>query len=206
MYAYIKGTLEETTEDSVVVEAGGIGYNIKVSTATAELLPGVGNEVKIYTYTLVREDAFALFGFLTRDDLEIFKKLIAVNGIGPKGGLAVLSVMSADALRFAVMAGDAKAIAKAPGIGAKTAERVILELRDKISLEDTLKGLGEPAGASGNAAGAQGGDNLMKREAIEALVALGYAASDATAAVKKVEVTEDTTSETILKLALKHIF
>lgn len=206
MYAYIKGTLEETTEDSVVVEAGGIGYNIKVSTATTELLPGVGNEVKIYTYTLVREDAFALFGFLTRDDLEIFKKLIAVNGIGPKGGLAVLSVMSADALRFAVMAGDAKAIAKAPGIGAKTAERVILELRDKISLEDTLKGLGEPAGASGNAAGAQGGDNLMKREAIEALVALGYAASDATAAVKKVEVTEDTTSETILKLALKHMF
>lgn len=206
MYAYIKGTLEETTEDSVVVEAGGIGYNIKVSTATAELLPGVGNEVKIYTYTLVREDAFALFGFLTRDDLEIFKKLIAVNGIGPKGGLAVLSVMSADALRFAVMAGDAKAIAKAPGIGAKTAERVILELRDKISLEDTLKGLGESAGAAGNAAGAQGGDNLMKREAIEALVALGYAASDATAAVKKVEVTEDTTSETILKLALKHMF
>ncbi len=206
MYAYIKGTLEETTEDSVVVEAGGIGYNIKVSTATAELLPGVGNEVKMYTYTLVREDAFALFGFLTRDDLEIFKKLIAVNGIGPKGGLAILSVMSADALRFAVMAGDAKAIAKAPGIGAKTAERVILELRDKISLEDTLKGLGEPAGASGNAAGAQGGDNLMKREAIEALVALGYAASDATAAVKKVEVTEDTTSETILKLALKHMF
>ncbi len=206
MYAYIKGTVEEVAVDSVVVEAGGIGYNIKVSTATAELLPGVGNEVKIYTYTLVREDAFALFGFLTRDDLEIFKKLIAVNGIGPKGGLAVLSVMSADALRFAVMAGDAKAIAKAPGIGAKTAERVILELRDKISLEDTLKGLGEPAGASGNAAGAQGGDNLMKREAIEALVALGYAASDATAAVKKVEVTEDTTSETILKLALKHMF
>ncbi len=206
MYAYIKGTLEETTEDSVVVEAGGIGYNIKVSTATAELLPGVGNEVKIYTYTLVREDAFALFGFLTRDDLEIFKKLIAVNGIGPKGGLAILSVMSADALRFAVMAGDAKAIAKAPGIGAKTAERVILELRDKISLEDTLTGLDEPTGAAGNAAGSQGGDNLMKREAIEALVALGYAASDATAAVKKVEVTEDTTSETILKLALKHIF
>ncbi len=206
MYAYIKGTLAEITEDAVVVEAGGIGYNIKVSTATAALLPGVGNEVKIYTYTLVREDAFALFGFLTRDDLEIFKKLIAVNGIGPKGGLAVLSVMSADALRFAVMAGDAKAIAKAPGIGAKTAERVILELRDKISLEDTLKGLGESAGAAGNASGAQGGDNLMKREAIEALVALGYAASDATAAVKKVEVTEDTTSETILKLALKHMF
>lgn len=206
MYAYIKGTLVEVVEDAVVVEAGGIGYNIKVSTATAELLPGVGNEVKIYTYTLVREDAFQLFGFLTRDDLEIFKKLITVGGIGPKGGLAILSVMDADALRFAVMAGDAKAIAKAPGIGAKTAERVILELRDKISLEDTLRGLGEPADAAATAGGAQGGDNLMRREAIEALVALGYSASDATAAVKRVEITEDATSETILKLALKHMF
>lgn len=206
MYAYIKGTLAEVAEDAVVVETGGIGYNIKVSTATAELLPGVGNEVKIYTYTLVREDAFQLFGFLTRDDLEIFKKLITVSGIGPKGGLAILSVMSADALRFAVMAGDAKAIAKAPGIGAKTAERVILELRDKISLEDTLKGLGAPADTAGGAAGTQGGDNLIRREAIEALVALGYSASDATAAVKKVEITADATSETVLKLALKHIF
>lgn len=205
MYAYIKGTLAEAAEDAVVVEAGGIGYNIRVSTSTAALLPGVGNEVKIYTYTLVREDAFALFGFLTRDDLEIFKKLIAVNGIGPKGGLAILSVMSADDLRFAVMAGDAKAISKAPGIGAKTAERVILELRDKISLEDTLKGLGEPVNVAA-ATGAQGGDNLMKREAIEALVALGYSASDATAAVKKVDITEDATSETILKLALKRMF
>lgn len=206
MYAYIKGTLEEMTEDSVVVETGGIGYNVKVSTTTADLLPGIGSEVKIYTYTLVREDAFSLYGFLTRDDLEVFKKLITVSGIGPKGGLAILSVMSADALRFAVMAGDAKAIAKAPGIGKKTAERVVLELRDKISLEDTLNGIGVPADETGTAAGAQGGDNLMRREAIEALVALGYSASDATAAVKKVEITENATSETILKLALKHMF
>lgn len=205
MYAYIKGTLAEVGEDAVIVEAGGIGYNIRVSTTTAELLPALGSEVKIYTYTLVREDTFALFGFLTRDDLEIFKRLITVGGIGPKGGLAILSVMSADDLRFAVMAGDAKAISKAPGIGAKTAERVILELRDKISLEDTLKGLGGPVNVAA-ASGASGSDNLIKREAIEALVALGYSASDATAAVKKVEITEDATSETILKLALKHIF
>ena len=120
MYAYIKGILEEITEDAVVVEAGGIGYNIKVSASTADLLPGIGSEVKVYTYTLVREDAFSLYGFLTRDDLDIFKKLITVSGIGPKGGLAILSVMSADALRFAVMAGDAKAIAKAPGVGVET--------------------------------------------------------------------------------------
>ncbi|MFG6335508.1 MAG: Holliday junction branch migration protein RuvA [Lachnospiraceae bacterium] len=206
MYAYIKGILEEITEDAVVVEAGGIGYNIKVSASTADLLPGIGSEVKVYTYTLVREDAFSLYGFLTRDDLDIFKKLITVSGIGPKGGLAILSVMSADALRFAVMAGDAKAIAKAPGVGAKTAERVILDLRDKISLEDTLHGMGGDLG-SGQAADASGtADNLMKREAIEALVALGYSASDATAAVKKVEAGAEATSETILKQALKYMF
>lgn len=206
MYAYIKGTLEEIMEDFVVVETGGIGYNVKVSTTTADLLPGIGSEVKIYTYTLVREDAFSLYGFLTRDDLEVFKKLITVSGIGPKGGLAILSVMSADALRFAVMAGDAKAIAKAPGIGAKTAERVILDLRDKISLEDTLKGLGGPVDQAGASTDTQKADNVMKRESIEALVALGYSASDATAAVKKVEMHEDTTVESILKQALKYMF
>lgn len=204
MYAYIKGTLEEITEEAVVVETGGIGYNIKVSTTTADLLPGVGSEVKIYTYTLVREDAFSLYGFLTRDDLDIFKKLITVSGIGPKGGLAILSVMSADALRFAVAAGDAKAIAKAPGVGKKTAERVVLELRDKISIEDTLRNFDTSDGEAGGVAGTT--DNRMKREAIEALTALGYSASEATAAVKKVEISEEDTSETILKQALKHMF
>lgn len=205
MYAYLKGTLEEITEDAIVVEAGNIGYNVKVSTTTADLLPGIGSEVKIYTYTLVREDAFSLYGFLTRDDLEIFKKLITVNGIGPKGGLAILSVMNADALRFAIMAGDAKSIAKAPGVGNKTAERVILDLRDKISLEDTLHGLGEPVGTV-NTTGTAGIDNVMKKEAIEALVALGYSASDATAAVKKTSVDENSTVENILKAALKFMF
>lgn len=210
MYAYLKGTLEEVTEDNIVVETGGIGYNVKVSTTTANLLPGLGNEVKIYTYTLVREDALSLYGFLTRDDLEIFKKLITVNGVGPKGGLAILSVMSADALRFAIMAGDAKSIAKAPGVGAKTAEHVILDLRDKISVEDTLRILVSEADTrdTKTGAGTNGAalDNIMKKEAIEALVALGYSASDATAAVKKVEINEKTTVESILKLALKYMF
>lgn len=204
MYAYLKGTLEEIAEDAVVVEVGNIGYNVRVSATTTQGLPGIGSEVKIYTYTLVREDAFTLYGFLTKDDLEIFKKLITVNGIGPKGGLAILSVMNADALRFAILAGDAKSIAKAPGVGNKTAERVILDLRDKISLEDTLRGLGEPVVTAGAAGG--GADNVMKREAIEALVALGYSASDATNAVKRVEVDENSTVEGILKAALKFMF
>ena len=196
--------MEEIGEDAVVVEVGNIGYNVRVSATTTQGLPGIGSEVKIYTYTLVREDAFTLYGFLTKDDLEIFKKLITVNGIGPKGGLAILSVMNADALRFAIMAGDAKSIAKAPGVGNKTAERVILDLRDKISLEDTLLGLGEPVVTASAAGG--GADNVMKREAIEALVALGYSASDATNAVKRVEVDENSTVEGILKAALKFMF
>lgn len=206
MYAYIKGTLEEITEDAVVVETGNIGYNVRVSATTAQMLPGIGSEVKIYTYTCVREDAFILYGFLTRDDLEIFKKLITVNGIGPKGGLAILSVMNADALRFAIMAGDAKSIARAPGVGNKTAERVILDLRDKILLEDTLRGAGEPVAASAALVTGAGTDHVMKKEAIEALVALGYSASDATNAVKKVEMDENSTVEGILKAALKFMF
>jgi Holliday junction DNA helicase RuvA len=210
LYAYIKGTLEEITEDNIVVEAGGIGYNVKVSASTVGLLPGLGDEIKIYTYTLVREDTFSLYGFLTRDDLDIFKQLITVNGIGPKGGLAILSVMSADDLRLAIVTGDAKMIAKAPGIGKKTAERVILDLRDKISMEDVLSGgmAVSMEDVSSGAAGGKGTDNAnaLRKEAIEALTALGYSMSDATAATRKVEITEDTTVEDVLKLALKNIF
>ncbi|MBD5547415.1 MAG: Holliday junction branch migration protein RuvA [Lachnospiraceae bacterium] len=202
MIAFVKGKIDDITEENVVVDTGGIGYNIKISTGTASLLPGVGEEVKLYTYTCVREDMFSLYGFLTRDDLEIFKKLITVNGIGPKGGLAILSVMSADNLKFAIISGDAAAISKAPGIGKKTAERVILDLKDKISLEDTLihkemKQLGD---------GLSGAGNHARNEAVEALTALGYSASDALHAVKGVQAADDMDVETILKLALKNMF
>ena len=159
-------------------------------------------EVKLYTYTCVREDAFLLYGFMSRDELEIFKKLITVNGVGPKGGLAILSVMSTDDLRFAIMAGDAKAIAKAPGVGAKTASRVIIDLKDKISLEDTLihkeiDGISRDTHTT---------DSYARNEAVEALVALGYSPSDALKAIKKAEPPEDADVETILKLALKNMF
>lgn len=202
MIAFVKGTIEDISEENVVIDAGNIGYNVKISTGTAALLPGIGAEVKLYTYTCVREDSFSLFGFLSRDDLAIFKKLITVNGIGPKGGLAILSVMSADNLRFAIMSGDAASIAKAPGIGKKTAERVILDLKDKISLEDTLihRQIQETPQALGLA------DQHAANEAVEALVALGYSAADALHAVKGVQVTEDMDVEAILKLALKNMF
>lgn len=202
MIAFVRGEIENISEDNVVIDTGGIGYNIKISAGTADRLPGLGREVKLYTYTCVREDAFWLYGFLTRDELEIFKKLITVNGIGPKGGLAILSVMTTDDLRFAIMSGDARAIAKAPGIGAKTAGRVILDLKDKISLEDTL--IQKEMDGYGAGAALTGGNNA-RNEAVEALVALGYSASDALRAVKQVD-SEETDAEVILKQALKFIF
>lgn len=134
-----KGELAEKNIDSIVVEAAGVGYLIYIPTQYFDMLPDEGEDVKIYTYLCVREDAMILYGFLSKDDLEIFKLLITVSGIGPKGGLAILSTLPADDLRFAILSGDSKAISKAPGIGAKTAQRVILDLKDKLSLEDAFE-------------------------------------------------------------------
>lgn len=201
MYAYLKGTIEEISEDNLVLEVNQIGYNIRISARTANAIGERGSFIKLYTYTLVREDAFCLYGFLTGDDLEIFKRLITVSGIGPKGGLAILSVMSADELRFAILSGDAKAISRAPGIGAKTAERVILDLKDKVSLEDALSSKG--AGAVDALPGEETAGN--RSEAVEALVALGYSSSDALRAVRQVSGTEQMSVEQILKTALKYI-
>ncbi len=202
MIAFVKGIIDEISEENVVLDVGGVGINIKISTGTAAELSGIGEEARLYTYTCVREDSFSLFGFLTRDELEIFKKLITVNGIGPKGGLAILSAMSADSLRFAIMSGDAASISKAPGIGKKTAERVILDLKDKISLEDTLvhKEMQQRLPAS------EGMDAHIRNDAVEALTALGYSAAEALRAVKEVPVEENMDVETILKLALKNMF
>ena len=200
MYAYIKGEIVDITEDNVVLECQDIGYNIKVPFSVVQKLPGIGSQVRIYTYTCVREDAFILYGFLTRDDLWIFKKLITVNGIGPKGALGILSAMTADDLRFAIIAGDSKAIAKAPGIGAKSAERIILDLKDKITFEpDSLSENDMSVSSSGSI------DSTAKNEAIEAMSALGYSPAEALKAVKQIEITPDMDAGAILKAALKVI-
>ncbi len=203
MIAYIKGEITDITEDNLVLESNGIGYNIKISASTAAILPELGEVMKIYTYTSVREDAFQLYGFLTKDDLSIFKKLITVSGIGPKVGLSVLSALSADELRFAIAAGDAKAISKAPGVGKKTAERVILELKDKISIEDSFANI---SGNSRMESFESGTHASAKNEAVEALTALGYSSSEALRAVKQVVLEEGMNTEEILKQALKYIF
>ena len=200
MYAYIKGTLEETGEDYIVVEAGGIGYQIFTTGQTFQYLSSMGEEVKVYTYLHVREDAMILFGFLTKDDLFVFRLLLGVSGIGPKGALAILSVMTTDDLRFAVLGDDAKAIAKAPGVGAKTAQRLILELKDKLSLEDAFEQKMEK-----NDNPVQNKAKGAKNEVIEALVALGYSSSEALKALNGIEITDDTDVEDILKAALKNM-
>lgn len=202
MIAYVKGIIDDIAEDNVVVDIGGIGYNVRISADTAARLPGIGEKVKLHTYTNVREDAVQLFGFLSRNDLDIFKKCITVSGIGPKGALAILSVLDADTLRFAILSGDAKAISKAPGIGAKTAERLILELKGKVKAEDTLVG----REISENAAAAGSVDSPQKKEAVEALVSLGYGHAEAVKAVNAIEGIENLDSGAVLKAALKKMF
>ena len=200
MYAYIKGELAEKNIDSIVVEAAGVGYLIYIPTQYFDMLPDEGEDVKIYTYLCVREDAMILYGFLSKDDLEIFKLLITVSGIGPKGGLAILSTLSADDLRFAILSGDSKAISKAPGIGAKTAQRVILDLKDKLSLEEAFELKSEHVSRQN-----ENGSNGVKNEAVQALVALGYASSEALKALNGIEITDDMDVETLLKAALKNM-
>lgn len=200
MISYIRGELAAFEEDKVIVDVGGVGYGVFMPGQAMGMLPPVGNEVKLHTYLNVKEDAMQLYGFLTKDDLDVFKLVIGVSGIGPKGGLSILSQLSPDDLRFAVMSKDVRAISSAPGIGKKTAEKLILELKDKLSIEDVLNHQAEST-ASPAIPAIQG----LQSDAVQALAALGYGNTEALRAVKKVEVTEDTSVEEILKSALKFL-
>lgn len=203
MIAYVRGILAEKMEDSVIVEAGGLGYRIFVPVSVLSDLPKAGETVKIYTYYNVKEDSVSLYGFLAKHDLEMFRMLIGVNGIGPKSALGILSAMSPDVLRLAILSGDAKAISKAPGVGSKTAQRIILDLKDKVNADDILYSVTDmPAKADVSDVSGIGG---VGKEAIEALHALGYTASEASGAVKKVTITETMTVEDVLKAALRHL-
>ena len=200
MYSYIRGELAEINSDHIVLDVNGIGYQIYIPTNTLNYLPSIGEMVKIHTYLYIREDAMMLYGFLTRDDLDMFKMLITVSGIGPKGGLGILSTLSTDDLRFAVLSDDAKAIAKAPGRGAKTAQRVIIDLKDKMSLEEAFE---KKLEHTTNKVLPE--NNSIKNDAVLALNALGYSSTESLKAVSKVEITEDMDVEDVLKAALKHM-
>ena len=180
MISYVKGILAEKAKDRIVVESGMMGIGIFVPMSVLEVLPPLGEEVKIYT------------------------QLLGVNGIGPKGALGILSALRPEDLRLAVMTGDAKAISRAPGVGAKTAQRIILDLKDKVQAEDLLTPLLDGSAAVSPAAGNGLSGNAAK-EAVEALVALGYTNAEAVKAVKSANVTEEMDSEAVLKASLKYL-
>lgn len=202
MIAFVRGELSEVYENTVIIECNGIGYEVNIPTTVHGSLPRVGQVVKLYTYHQVKEDLIALFGFTRQEDLAIFKLLITVNGIGPKGALGILSAISTDDLRFAILAEDAKAIAKAPGIGAKTASKVILELKDKFKLEEAFE-----ASFSSKHNSMTVSDTIegVKEEAMQALITLGYSSTESLKAVRSVEITEGMTSEELIKKSLKKL-
>jgi len=202
MISFLKGYIEEKSEKSIFLDVNGVGYEIYMPTGSASMLPTIGEEVKIHTYLQISENGIGLYGFLTKDELNVFKLLITVNGIGPKGAVGILSALSANELRLAVLSDDDKAIAKAPGIGAKTAKKLILELKDKFHLEDALDEISEPVRAV-----QQGGSEMNDAhvEAVQALVALGYSNSDALKAVKLADTGAEMNTEALLKAALKQL-
>ena len=204
MIAYVKGKVAYLDVEAglVVLETGGIGYNIFVPGKEFSRLPPRGEEARLYTYLNVREDAMQLFGFLSQDDLKFFRLLIGVNGIGPKAALGILSVFGADDLRFSILAEDEKTISRAPGIGAKTARKLILELKDKVSFADALE---KKLGHGETLPEAEALKNNNANEAVEALVALGYSSSDALKAVRGVDGADSMDVEEILKAALKQM-
>ena len=201
MIAFVRGTAVDMTENSVIVEAGGIGYEIYM-TGTDLSQIHLGEDVKIHTYFNVREDAMQLYGFRSKDDLQMFKLLLGVNGVGPKAAVGVLAGITADELRFAILSDDVKTLSKAPGIGKKTAQKLILELKDKMKLEDAFEL--KLAHEQEKAVAGLGEISDGRQEAVEALVALGYSSTDALRAVRKVTDVAPDDVEGLLKAALKN--
>ena len=201
MIAFVRGTAVDMTENSVIVEAGGIGYEIYM-TGTDLSQIHMGEEVKIHTYFNVREDGMQLYGFRSKDDLQMFKLLLGVNGVGPKAAVGVLAGITADELRFAILSDDVKTLSKAPGIGKKTAQKLILELKDKMKLEDAFEL--KLAHEQEKAVAGLGEISDGRQEAVEALVALGYSSTDALRAVRKVTDVAPDDVEGLLKAALKN--
>ena len=198
MISYISGTLAEVDTDHIVVESGGVGFEILTYASVIEHLPNLGSEVKIVTYMDVKEDDIRLFGFLSVQERKLFRQLITVSGVGPKGALSILNELGPDSLVAAIIASDSKSISKANGIGAKTAQKVCLELKDKVSLEGTIyEKYADSTGFD------EASDSGVMGEAIEALCALGYSRSDAMQAVRKIEDAASLKAETIVSKALR---
>lgn len=193
MYEYIKGIFKSIEKEYIVIECGNIGYKIFTSGSTISNMPSVENEVKIFTHQIVREDFIGLYGFLTKEEIEMFNLLIGINGVGPKAALSLMSISSVSTLKYAIITGDEKLIVKAPGIGKKIAQRIILELKDKVgkgegvqvtSLEEIMDENSEKLG-----------------EVMGALMALGYSDKEADRALNKADKTK--TTEDMIKECLR---
>jgi len=199
MIAFLRGELSAIYDDRVIIEVSGVGYNVMMPYSCISVLPGIGNTVKIYTYLSVREDAMWLYGFTTTDELDLYKLLITVNGVGPKAALQLMSFLSIDDLKFAILSSDSKTISKAPGIGPKTAQRLIIDLKDKIDLLNAFEVKSQTVNSNTSKL------SESKQEACDALIALGYSQKDAYAAVSQTELSDDSSVEDILKTALRNI-
>lgn len=203
MINYVRGILSEIEDNLIIVEAGGIGYGINVPASLIGELPKAGSAVRIYTYFSVKEDSESLYGFINKEDRDMFRQLISVNGVGPKGALAILSVMRPDDLRLAIATGDSKSISRAQGIGAKTAERVILELKNKVGDINAIGAAVLGGKSAGTIAAVKQYGPVS--EAMDALIMLGYSRMEAGKALSLVNVNEDMPTEEVLRLALKNI-
>ena len=196
MIAYINGSLEGVMKEQIVVEAYGVGYLIKVPQTVIQNLPNLHEKVKIYTHQYVREDEISLFGFTTWEELNVFELLITISGIGPKAALSILSYLTVDEFKIAIMSQDAKALTKAQGIGLKGAQRILIELKDKITLsyEEEETGLDVKASSTHS-------DGV--NDAIMAMVSLGYSNTEAFRAVNAVKDKENLSVDALIKEALK---
>ena len=203
MIASVKGKLEGVTAESVIIDVNGLGVEAIVPTTVINRLPKIDENIRLYTYLHVREDAMQLYGFLEKEDLDFFKLLITVNGIGPKAAIAILSSIPTDILTFAIISEDTKTIEKAQGIGSKTAKKLVLELKDKVGIIKIPKNTGSEN--YDNNVLTIGINSEIKDEAVQVLTALGYSQTEAVKAISTVEISEKMTSEELVKLALKNL-
>lgn len=199
MIAYISGALVSAGENYIVIDNHGMGYRIFVSGKFLEHIPAYGTQIKIYTHMYIREDELTLYGFHSEEELSVFRILIGISGIGPKVAMAILTALTIQELQLAVISEDVKTISKANGVGAKGASRIILELKDKLKMEDMMDAAYEQSIVQDTQ------DLNAARDAILALVNLGYSNSEAALAVKKIGDTSQMDIESILKAALKKL-
>ena len=200
MIGFLRGVLFEKGSGYIIIDVGGVGYEVSVPANSGAYLSAEGEEVMIYTTMIVREDDMSLYGFSRKGELDAFKKLITVNGVGAKAGISILSAFTLEQLQQAIVFEDVKALTKANGIGKKTAERIVLELKDKFDAGDTAPSAEAAAEGQVPAAASSG-----REEAVAALVALGYSRGEATSALAGVKDT-DLSTEEYIKRALKNLF